>query len=209
MRVGLAESAPDLTGSILQAIAAEPVPVPLSQQIPGSTDASRFARLGTSRRRRRLIIALRFGLVIVAVGQVALAVPSLLFGEFAMNSAVHVARETGAWNVALAVGFAAAAVRPRLAAGLATVLGAFVVVVVLITAFDLGGANVHLDRAASHLIAMTGLALVIGMVRLASDRSGPTSASAIAHLESLLAARSPAPTSPQVAIPHDPWHAAA
>lgn len=124
MRIATAESVPDLTRPILEAIAAGPAaPVPGPNRSPV---------------RRRLIGALRLGLVVVALGQVALAAPSLLFGGFAMQSAIHVARETGAWNLALAVGFAAAALQPRLAAGLATVLGAFVSVLAVITLLDLG-----------------------------------------------------------------------
>lgn len=175
MRIGTAEPAPDLIRPILETIAAE----------AGSRTGSYRTRV----RRRRLITALRVGLVVVAIGQLALAVPSLLFGEFAMQAAVHVARETGAWNLALAVGFVAAAVHPRLAAGLATVLGAFVGVLVAITLFDLGAGHVQLDRAASHLVAITGLVLVLGLVRSISDRRAPT-------------------TGP-VASSRDPWHAAA
>lgn len=174
MRIGTAEAVPDLTRPILEAIAAAPAPAADSYRSP---------------LRRRLIGALRLGLVIVALGQVALAAPSLLFGQFAMQSAVHVARETGAWNLALAVGFVAAAVQPRLAAGLATVLGAFVGVLAVITLLDLGAGHVHLDRAASHLIALTGLALVIGLVRTISG--------------------SPAPRRSGLASAPDLWHAAA
>lgn len=161
MRIGTAESAPDLIRPILEAIAAEPA-------LPAGSYRTRG--------RKRLIVALRVGLAVMALGQVALAVPSLFFGEFAMQSAIHVARETGAWNLALAVGFAAAALHPRLAAGLATVLGAFVGVLVTVTLFDLGAGHVHLDRAASHLIALTGLVLVVGLVRFTSDRPAPTNA---------------------------------
>lgn len=159
MRIGTAEAAPDLTRPILEAIAAAPFAAASPYRSP---------------LRQRLIDALRLGLVVVALGQVSLAVPSLLFGELAMQSSVHVARETGAWNLALAVGFAAAALQPRRAAGLATVLGAFVGVLAVITLLDLGAGHVHLERAASHLIALTGLALVLGLVRATSDRREPT-----------------------------------
>lgn len=159
MRIATAEPAPDLIRPILEAIAAAPSPT-----------STATTRAYGSRLRQRCFLALRAGLVLVALGQVALAVPALSFGEFAMQSAEHVARETGAWNLALAVGFAGASLRPRLAVGLTTVLGAFVGVLVVITLLDLGAGHVPMDRAASHLVAITGLGLLIGLVYAGWDR---------------------------------------
>jgi len=205
----LAEFAPDLTQAIVAAIAAEPAPAPQSQRSAASMGAESLPA-GSTRRRRRLIVAIRVALVVAALGQLALAVPSLFFGEFAMQSAIHVARETGAWNLALAVGFAAAALHPRLAAGLATMLGAFICVLVAITLFDLGAGHVHLDRAASHLVAISGLVLIIGLVRATSDRRpAPGSAVVAAHRDLRPDADIPASTNVQVDTRRDEWLAAA
>lgn len=151
LRLAEAERVPDLTLAILEATATEPLPT---------------AHRGRVARQRRLLRGVRIALVVVAAAQVALAVPSLFFGEFAMSSAVHIARETGAWNLALGVGLVAAAVTPRLASGLVTVFGAFLAVLVTVTLLDLGAGHVHLDRAASHLIAIVGLGLLVWLVRL-------------------------------------------
>src|SRR5450631_3486263 len=60
---------------------------------------------------------LRLGLVAVAIAQLALAVPGLIYGTDE-GAPIHVAHEVGAWDLALAIGFLFAAWRPLRAIGL-------------------------------------------------------------------------------------------
>ena len=61
--------------------------------------------------------SLRLGLVGVAVAQLVLAVPGLVYGTDE-GAPIHVAHEVGAWDLALAIGFLFAAWRPLRAIGL-------------------------------------------------------------------------------------------
>src|SRR4029077_15823203 len=60
---------------------------------------------------------LRVGLVAVALAQLALAVPGLIYGADE-GAPIHIAHEVGAWDLALAIAFVFAAWRPLRAVGL-------------------------------------------------------------------------------------------
>ena len=77
-----------------------------------------------------------------------------------MAAPVHLAHETGAWNLGLAVAFLAVAAAPRLAAGALPFLGTFTALLVTVTLADLRAGHVPADRAAVHLLLIAGLALV-------------------------------------------------
>ena len=85
-------------------------PCPASCPVPGPRHASRLADT-----------AVRLALLAVAAAQAGLAWPALASGAAAMSAPVHVAHETGAWNLAVAAAFLAVAAAPRLAAGGAAV----------------------------------------------------------------------------------------
>lgn len=141
VRVREAEPVPDLTAAIL---AAAPAP---------ATGPS------AARGRAEPVSTARWALFSVALTQLVLAGPALLLGEDP-GATVHVARELGAFDVALAVGLLVAAWQPArawgllpLAAALALVLGGTAVLdVVQGRAGSLG--EVH------HLLDLAGVAFL-------------------------------------------------
>jgi predicted anti-sigma-YlaC factor YlaD len=141
-RLAPAPPVPDLTAAVLGA---------LPQQLPGTAAAAR-ARL--------LHAALRLALLAVGVAQAGLAWPALTGGVAAMSAPVHVAHETGAWNLAVAAAFLAVAAAPRLAAGALPFLATFAVLLTVTTVRDLAAGHVHAERAAAHLLLLAGVVLI-------------------------------------------------
>ena len=139
-RLAAAPAVPDLTARVLQA---------LPRELPGTAAAAR-ARLTES--------ALRLALLAIGVAQAGIAWPVLADGS--MSAPVHMAHETGAWNLALAAAFLAVAAAPRLAAGALPFLGTFAVLLTVVTVQDLGAGHVHADRAVAHLLLIAGVLLV-------------------------------------------------
>ena len=101
--------------------------------------------------------ALRLALLAVGVAQAGFAWPVLVSGAGAMSAPVHMAHETGAWNLAVAAAFLAVAAAPRLAAGALPFLGSFAALLVPVTLADLGAGHVHADRAVAHLLLLAGV----------------------------------------------------
>ena len=127
-----AEPVPDLTGAVM---AANP---------PRPRDPQREAA--------------RRGLVVVALAQMAVALPSLLVGS--PGEAVHTTRELGSWSAALAVGLLVAAWQPgrargMLPLGLVLVGGLSLGALVDVLAGTTAGAG-----EAVHLLEVTGIALL-------------------------------------------------
>jgi predicted anti-sigma-YlaC factor YlaD len=141
-RLVAAPPVPDLTAAVLAA---------LPQELPG---------VGAAARARLMSTGLRLALVAVGVAQAGLAWPALASGQAAMSAPVHMAHETGAWSLGVAAAFLAVAAAPRLAAGSLPFLGTFTALLVPVTLADLGAGHVHADRAAVHLLLLTGLVLV-------------------------------------------------
>jgi predicted anti-sigma-YlaC factor YlaD len=133
---------PDLTTAVLAA---------LPQELPGAAAAARASLVHT---------ALRLALLAVGVAQAGLAWPVLVEGTGAMSAPVHMAHETGAWNLAVAAAFLAVAAAPRLAAGALPFLGTFAALLVPVTLADLGAGHVHADRAVAHALLVLGVVLV-------------------------------------------------
>ena len=141
-RLAAAPAVPDLTVTVLAA---------LPRELPGTVAAAR-ARLATA--------ALRLALLAVGVAQAAFAWPSVVAGSAAMSAPVHMAHETGAWNLGTAVAFLAVAAAPRLAAGALPFLGTFAGLLVVLTVADLQAGHVHAERAVTHGVLLAGVALV-------------------------------------------------
>jgi len=142
-RLASAPVVPDLTARVLQA---------LPRELPGTAAAAR-ARLTET--------ALRLALLAVGVAQAGIAWPVLAEGS--MSAPVHMAHETGAWNLALAAAFLAVAAAPRLAAGALPFLGTFTVLLTVVTVRDLGNGHVPAERAVAHLLLVAGVLLVAVM----------------------------------------------
>ncbi len=154
-RLASAPPVPDLTVAVLAA---------LPRQLPGTAVAAR-ARLVHQ--------ALRLALLAVGVAQAGLAWPALSGGAAAMSAPVHVANETGAWNLAVAAAFVAVAAAPRLAAGALPLLATFAVLLTVTTVRDLYAGHVHLERAAAHLLLLTGVVLVTAVAWRLRARRAP------------------------------------
>lgn len=106
-----------------------------------------------AQRQWRLVLA---GL---ALTQLALALPDLLFGADT-PAAVHVTHELGAWDVALAVGFLFAALRPSRAWGMLPLVAALVGCLVVTTAVDVAAGNASAAAEAAHALDLAGLAVL-------------------------------------------------
>jgi predicted anti-sigma-YlaC factor YlaD len=116
------------------------------------------ARRDRSTRSREAMV-LRVGLVAVALVQFAAAVPALLFGNDA-GAPIHVAREVGAWDLALAVGFLFAAARPLRAVGLLPFVAALSAGLVITAVIDmLNGRAVALAET-THLLELVGAVML-------------------------------------------------
>ena len=110
--------------------------------------------------RRRVDVALRVALLVAGLGQLVLGLPALDGGHSQMSMPVHVAHETGAWNLALAACFLGVAALPRLAAGSLPFLLSFTVLLSWVTVDDLHAGHVPADRAVTHLLLVVGAVLV-------------------------------------------------
>jgi predicted anti-sigma-YlaC factor YlaD len=142
-RLAAAPLVPDLTAAVLAA---------LPRELPGVAAAARSRLVST---------ALRLALLAVGVAQAGIAWPALASGAAAMSAPVHMAHETGAWNLGVAAAFIAVAAAPGLAAGALPFLGTFAALLVPVTLADLGAGHVPADRALVHLLLLAGVALVV------------------------------------------------
>ncbi len=132
LRVTAAEPVPDLTAPILAAARRRPAPTP-----------------GPA----------RVALLLVGLAQLVVALPGLL-GD-AEGASVHMAREHGAWELALAMGLLVAAVRPARTAGLVPVLAVLTATLVLSTGIDVASGHTTALAETSHLLPLVGLAMLV------------------------------------------------
>ncbi len=144
VRVSATEAPPDLTPTIMAAI---------NEQRVGR--APRFDPQ-----------ALRIGLITLAVVQMLLAAPMLLFGRDA-GAPIHLAREIGSFDFALAVGFFFVGWRPARAYGMLPLVAAVVGCLAITTAVDLVRGTATLLDESAHLLDAMGLAAVWEMARSA------------------------------------------
>ena len=144
-------------GRRLRVRIADPVPDLSSAVVAAAGDLRRQRR--TARRRT----AIRLGLVGVAAAQLALALPEL-------GGHVHSGNEAASWAVAAAVGLLTAAASPRRVLGMLPVLSAAALVLILITAHDLAGGDVHVTHELPHGLLVAG----VGLLWLLRDRGTRT-----------------------------------
>jgi predicted anti-sigma-YlaC factor YlaD len=134
IRVRPAEPVPDLTNAILGALP------PGSQPRPHREWA-------------------RYALLAVALTQVVLALPALLLGDDP-GATVHVAREIGSFDVALAVGLLWAAWQPRRASGLLPMAAALAGAIALTAVVDLAQGDTAAATEAHHVLDLAGIAML-------------------------------------------------
>jgi predicted anti-sigma-YlaC factor YlaD len=151
VRLAPAPAIPDLTPSILTAIGAESTPDAAAPAEPDSHVALRWILLG------------------IALAQIAVAIPALVFGSDA-GLPVHTARHIGSFDVALGVGFLYAAWKPSRIPGLLPVVAALVVCLVGSSFLDVANGSTRALGEAQHVLDFVGLAVVWLLSRPAPRR---------------------------------------
>jgi predicted anti-sigma-YlaC factor YlaD len=146
VRVAATETPPDLTPAIMAAINSERVAT---------------AKVGALRLDPQ---ALRAGLIALAVVQMLLALPVLLLGRDS-GAPVHIAREIGSFDFALAVGFFFVGWRPVRAYGMLPLVAALVGCLAVATGVDLVRGTASVLNESAHLLDLMGLAAVWGLAR--------------------------------------------
>jgi len=144
VRVATAETPPDLTPTIMAAI-----------NIQRVAKAPRFDPQ-----------ALRGGLIALAIVQMLLALPVLLLGRDG-GAPVHIAREVGSFDVALAVGFFFVGWRPARAYGMLPLVATVVGLLAITTGVDLARGTATMLNESAHLLDVMGLAAVWELARTA------------------------------------------
>jgi predicted anti-sigma-YlaC factor YlaD len=145
IRVRRADEVPDLVEPIMAAV-----------ELPRPRAASRFDWA-------------RYALLAVALTQLVLAVPALVLGENS-GATVHVARELGSFDVALAAGLLVAAWQPRRAAGLLPFAVALSVATLVASVVDVASGRAATGAEAHHVVDLAGLAL-LWLVSMAATAS--------------------------------------
>lgn len=144
LRLRTADDVPDLVGAVL-------------------------ARVETPKRSRPEWA--RYALFAVALSQLLLALPALLLGD-SLGASVHIARELGSWDVALAVGLLYAAWRPERSAGLLPFAAALAATMVLTAVLDVASGRESALAESHHLLEIIGLVLLAVLARPAWRRTG-------------------------------------
>lgn len=148
---------PDLTASVLAAVAADPV-------------ASGASRRRAAHARRQI---LRVAVAVAAVAQLAIALPILLAGV-----EPHTSREMASFDIALAVGFALAAWRPERARAFVPVAFVLAACLAATSALDIANSTTALAHEVSHLAAVVQAVLLWALGR-ASKRELTTGGLAV------------------------------
>jgi predicted anti-sigma-YlaC factor YlaD len=110
------------------------------------------------------VSTLRLGLVAVAIAQLALAVPSLIYGSDE-GAPIHIAHEVGSWDVALAVGFLFAAWRPLRAVGMLPFAAALSAGLILTAVVDIAHGRAIALTETAHLLELVGTTLLYLLMR--------------------------------------------
>jgi predicted anti-sigma-YlaC factor YlaD len=139
VRVRAAEVVPDLSAAIVAAVPVPTLPrrTPLVEQISTA----------------------RWALFVVALTQLVIAAPALLLGDDA-GATVHVARELGSFDVALAIGLLVAAWQPARAWGLLPVVTALGLVLGGTAVVDLVRGSAAAAGEAHHVLDLAGVVLL-------------------------------------------------
>jgi predicted anti-sigma-YlaC factor YlaD len=162
-RVTAAPTVPDLTPRVLAAIGETAI-----GEIAIGETGSRAAPVTTDH-----LDAWRLGLAVVALVQIALAIPALLFGTDA-GLPVHTARHLGSFDAALGVGFLVIAWKPSRVPGLIPMTVALVAFLCLSSVVDVASGRTAALGELTHTTELLGLALclLIGRATALPRRGG-------------------------------------
>jgi predicted anti-sigma-YlaC factor YlaD len=100
----------------------------------------------------------RLGLVMVALAQLAIAIPALAGAD--SGASVHIAHEQGSWALALAVGLLVVVWRPTRASGMLPLVSALVAGLTLTSGLDILNGRTAAGAEAPHGLAILGLMLL-------------------------------------------------
>jgi predicted anti-sigma-YlaC factor YlaD len=151
-----------------------------ARAIPDQTPqilAAVLADRDTQRRPERVWRLPRVGLGAAALAQFVIFLPAVVLGQAGIGIPPHAAHELGAFNLALAVGFAAAALRPARARGMLPLVGVATAALVLFAVVDTAHGQTTLLAELPHVIAIAGSLLLYMLARTHqrdSDRPDPT-----------------------------------
>jgi predicted anti-sigma-YlaC factor YlaD len=153
-RVRPAEPVPDLTAAIVAAADLHAAPTVRSAHQARSRRSGMLDGL-----LREPISTVRWALFTVALTQLVLAVPGVALGVGA-DATVHVTREIGSFDIALAVGLLVAAWQPSRAWGLLPLAGALGLVLGGTALVDMVDGSASTVGEAHHLLDLAGVALL-------------------------------------------------
>lgn len=119
----------------------------------------------TRRPSRAAYRVVRLGLAVAAAAQFVIIVPALILGDAGALVPPHASRELGAFNVALAVGYVVAALRPSRARGALPLVAAATGLLVVLAFIDSALGQTTLLAESPHLIAVVGWALLAVLAR--------------------------------------------
>jgi predicted anti-sigma-YlaC factor YlaD len=150
-RIAVAPTAPAAPQSLIEAVVASAANRPW-QQVSSLTKA-------------------RLGLAAVAVLQLAITVPPLILGSD-RDAPIHIAHEMGAFDLALAIGFLAAAWRPVHAKGMHVLAGAAALLLVGTAVVDIAAGRTTPAAEVPHLLAVAGWILLRLVARMPARDTG-------------------------------------
>lgn len=136
-----------------------------AEAVADRTDAI-LAAVPASIRPRPVREGVRYALFAIGLTQLVIALPALVLAEDA-SAPVHVAREMGAFELALAVGLLSCVWRPRLAAGLMPFAGALAGAMLLTAGIDIVQGEAVALTEAHHVLDLIGVALLALLERRA------------------------------------------
>jgi len=161
VRVRSAEPVPDLTRRILDAAPAELVPSrPAGTAGPGWVDPPVPAAVGW----------LRYGLVVIGLTMLALALPSLVLHDSGVS--IHLTRELSAWDAAFAAGLLFAAWQPARARGLLPMAAVLAGAQVLGSVIDVASGRSPILNESHHVLELAGV-LVLWLLCRTLERTRP------------------------------------
>jgi predicted anti-sigma-YlaC factor YlaD len=110
-------------------------------------------------RTRAVPTGARLGLVAIAIAQIVLTLPALIFGSD-HEAPMHVAHEMGSFDMALAIGFLIVAWQPQRARGMHLLVGAAAALLLVTAVVDLLAGRTSLSDEAPHLLVIVGWMLM-------------------------------------------------
>jgi predicted anti-sigma-YlaC factor YlaD len=151
VRVRAAEPVPDLTRSILDATGGS-IAAPVTTPSAASASPARGW--------------LRYGLVVVGLTMLALALPSLVLHD--SGNAIHLTRELSAWDAAFGAGLLFAAWQPTRARGLLPMAAVLAGAQVLGSVIDVVSGRSLVVSEAHHILELVGVILLWLLCRTVS-----------------------------------------